>query len=98
MEEFKAEAIKQITERGHKAVDVAQQLYVSDKSLYLWPRQTSGKQSAASSDNVAGLEAEMACPKVEVRRIKEERDILKKTAAGSTGHRTTWVNLSLGVM
>jgi transposase len=35
-DEFKAEAIKQITERGHKVVDVAQRLGISDKSLYLW--------------------------------------------------------------
>ena len=32
--EFKAEAIKQITERGHSATDVAQRIGVSTKSLY----------------------------------------------------------------
>ena len=31
--EFKAEAIKQITERGHNAADDAQRLGVSTKSL-----------------------------------------------------------------
>ena len=80
-EEFKAEAIKQITERGHKVVDVAQRLGVSDKSLYLWLRQSSGKQSAASSENVAALKVEMARLKAELRRATEERDILKKAAA-----------------
>ena len=34
--EFKAEAIKQITERGHSATDVAQRIGVSTKSLYKW--------------------------------------------------------------
>ena len=34
--EFKAEAVKQVTERGHGVVDVAKRLGMSDKSLYLW--------------------------------------------------------------
>ena len=32
-DEFKAEALKQITERGHSAVEVAQRLGITDKSL-----------------------------------------------------------------
>ena len=32
--EFKVEAIKQITERGHGVVEVSKRLGVSDKSLY----------------------------------------------------------------
>ena len=34
--EFKAEAIKQITERGYGVVEVAKRLGISDKSLYAW--------------------------------------------------------------
>ena len=33
--QFKAEAVKQVTERGHGVVDVAERLGMSDKSLYL---------------------------------------------------------------
>ena len=36
--EFKAEAVKQVTERGHGVDDVAKRLGMSDKSLYLWVR------------------------------------------------------------
>jgi len=36
--EFKAEAVCQVTERGHGVVDVAKRLGMSDKSLYLWVR------------------------------------------------------------
>jgi len=43
--EFKAEAVKQVTERGHGVVDVANRLGMSDKSLYLWQ----GGQRQASS-------------------------------------------------
>ncbi len=34
--EFKAEAIKQITERVHSTVKVANRLGITDKSLYRW--------------------------------------------------------------
>jgi transposase len=34
--EFKAEAVKQVLDRGHGVVEVANRLGVSDKSLYLW--------------------------------------------------------------
>ena len=80
-EEFKAEAIKQVTERGHKVVDVAQRLGVSDKSLYLWIRQSSGKQTTSVNDSVVALKAEMVRLKAELKRTTEERDILKKAAA-----------------
>ena len=36
--EFKAEALRQVTERGHGVVEVSKLLGVSDKSLYLWMR------------------------------------------------------------
>lgn len=35
-EEFKTEAVKQITERGHKVSEVAARLGVSQHSLYQW--------------------------------------------------------------
>ncbi|MDY7219860.1 transposase, partial [Denitrificimonas sp. JX-1] len=37
--EFKAEAIKQITERGYSVKDVSERLGVSDHSLYNWLKQ-----------------------------------------------------------
>lgn len=35
-EEFKTEAVKQITERGRKVADVSARLGVSQHSLYQW--------------------------------------------------------------
>ena len=35
-EDFKVDAIKQITERGHSVADVSQRLGVSTHSLYAW--------------------------------------------------------------
>ena len=42
-EEFKAEAIKQVTERGYKVQEVSERLGISSKSLYLWLRLARGE-------------------------------------------------------
>ena len=46
--EFKAEALKQVIERGHGVVDVAKRLGMSDKSLYLWVRLAQQQKSTDS--------------------------------------------------
>ena len=38
-EEFKIEAVKQITERGHRVADVSTRLGVSQHSLYKWIKE-----------------------------------------------------------
>lgn len=78
--EFKAEAIKQITERGHGVVEVSKRLGVSDKSLYLWLKQ-SREQIAPHSQDVVVLKQELSRMKAELKRTTEERDILKKATA-----------------
>ena len=78
--EFKTEAIKQITERGHGVVEVSKRLGVSDKSLYLWLKQ-SREQHAPNSQDMAALKQELSRMKTELKRTTEERDILKKAAA-----------------
>jgi transposase len=77
--EFKAEAVKQVTERGHGVVDVAKRLGMSDKSLYLWVRQAQEEQGSTGGD-MAQLRAEVSRLKADLKRANEERDILKKAA------------------
>jgi len=74
-DEFKAEAVKQITERGYSVAEVSDRLGVSTKSLYLWLRKTKNKDRPDAS------QAEIARLKSELERVEEERDILKKAAA-----------------
>ena len=45
-EEFKIEAVKQITERGHSVADVSKRIGVSGHSLYNWIKRY-GANSAA---------------------------------------------------
>ena len=79
--EFKVEAVKQVIERGHGVVEVAQRLGVSDKSLYVWVKQARQQAHAPVTGDVATLRGEVTKLKAELRRVQEERDILKKAAA-----------------
>jgi transposase len=78
--EFKAEAIKQITERGFSVADVAQRLGVSDKSLYKWLKADELQNQPVVSADVAALKSEVARLNAALKRTTEERDILKKAA------------------
>ncbi len=75
-DEFKRDAMAQITERGYRAAEVSQRLGVSQYSLYAWKRQLA---KAVSGDT--GKDAEIPQLKRELARVTEERDILKKATA-----------------
>ena len=77
--EFKSEAVRQVTDRGHGVVDVAKRLGVSDKSLYQWVRLAREQQGLGSGET-ASLRSEVSRLKAELKRTSEERDILKKAA------------------
>lgn len=79
--EFKAEAVKQVTERGYKVAEVSKRLGVSTHSLYGWLREVGVGRTARRAENASDLEKENARLRAELRRAEEERDILKKAAA-----------------
>ena len=79
--EFKAEAVKQVTDRGHGVVEVAKRLGISDKSLYVWLKQSQQRSQGPAKDDVIALKNEISKMKAELKRTTEERDILKKAAA-----------------
>ena len=78
--EFKAEAVKQIIEKGHPAPEVSSRLGVPVGLLYTWTRKLKGSDEKPIED-IKALQAEMTKLKAELRRTTEERDILKKAAA-----------------
>ena len=79
-DEFKAEALKQITERGHSAVDVAKRLGITDKSLYRWKSKAEWQLKQPDSQDVASLKLEIAKIQKALKRATEVREILKKAA------------------
>jgi transposase len=74
-EEFRIEAVKQVTERHHSVADVAARLGVSTHSLYQWIKRYTTPEAERQAD--ASLAAEIRRLKAELRRVTDERDILK---------------------
>jgi len=74
-EEFKIEAVRQVTDRGHSVA----QLGVTTHSLYAWIRKfgPDSEQHQANADD----QVEIRRLQKELKRVTEERDILKKAAA-----------------
>ncbi len=78
-EEFRVEAVKQITERGFAVKDVSERLGVSPHSLYQWiKRYGIPTEERLVKEDQAGRIKKL---EAELRRVTEERDILKKAAA-----------------
>ncbi|ACD61227.1 ISxac3 transposase [Xanthomonas oryzae pv. oryzae PXO99A] len=78
-DEFKIEAVRQVTDRGFKEAEVAERLGVTTHSLYAWLRKF-GRPGVVQRAEV-DQSAEVRRLKAELRRVTEERDILKKAAA-----------------
>jgi transposase len=74
---FKDKAVKQVIDKGHSVVDVAKRLGIPDNVLYTWVSKFKKADQPESSD-LKAMQAEVAKLKSELRRTKEERDILKK--------------------
>lgn len=78
-EEFKTEAIRQVTERGYTVVEVAGRIGVSTNTLYKWVKASRPASKQESELDKVRLENQKL--RTENRRLQEERDILKKAAA-----------------
>ena len=78
-QEFKEEAVRQVTQRGYSVVEVSDRVGVSANSLYKWVRAS--KAADGGSDELSASKLEIQKLKAELRRVQEERDILKKAAA-----------------
>ncbi len=79
--EFKDEAVRQVTEKGHSVPEVAARLGVSIHSLYKWVKAVSPTKNEQRSDELLDAKKEILKLRAELRRTQEERDILKKAAA-----------------
>nr|GEU28231.1 hypothetical protein [Tanacetum cinerariifolium] len=73
---------KQVAQRGHPVSEVAERLGVSIHSLYAWTKRYGMPEEERKA--VDAQSEEMRRLKAELKRVTEERDILKKAAAGLT--------------
>ncbi len=77
--ELKIEAVKQVTDRGHSAPDVAKRLGAFQLTLYELIKRYGVPE--AERLETQSQSAEIRKRKAELRQVTEERDILKKAAA-----------------
>ena len=78
-EEFKIEAVgRQVVERGHSVAEVASRLGMTTHSLYAW-KMRYGPDSAEQQEKTTA-EIENKRLRKELKRVTEERDLLKKAA------------------
>lgn len=73
-EEFKVEAVKLVTEHDYKVAEAARSLGISDNLLRRWMDKYSDIEEVASNEELKRLRAEN-------KRLRMERDILKKATA-----------------
>jgi transposase len=78
-EEFKVAAVRQVTVEGHSVPDVAERLGITTDSLYKWKRRYG--ESPQQAAELAADRAENQRLRRELKRVTEERDILRKAAA-----------------
>ncbi|ENX4418414.1 TPA: IS3 family transposase, partial [Enterobacter asburiae] len=75
-EEFKIEAVKQVVDRGHSVSSVATRLDITTHSLYAWIKKY-GPESSTNKEQ-SDAQAEIRRLQKELKRVTDERDILKK--------------------
>ena len=81
-EEFKREAVKLVTEGGYTNAQAARSLGINDNLLRNWRQKYSPEENAMPTTDVKETEAqELARLREENRRLRMERDILKKATA-----------------
>jgi transposase len=81
-DEFKADAVKLLEQEGYGLTEAARRLGVDRSCLTRWRRELRGEKAAepvpASADE---KDAELRRLREEVRKLRMERDILKKATA-----------------
>lgn len=81
--EFKRAAVKLVTEQGRSVAEAARSLGVSEKQLRKWKLVLAAKGADAfpGHGNPPAAEAEIRRLQQENKRLRMERDILKKATA-----------------
>jgi transposase len=81
--QFKVDAVKLLTEQGYKVSEAARNLGIHHSSLRRWKKQfeTNGDQAFPGKGNLSPEKEELYRLRKEVKRLRMEREILKKAAA-----------------
>ncbi len=81
-QEFKDEAVKLVLEQGYRISEAARNLGIDANMLGRWKREyESGSEGDLHPGSSAAMRAELNRLRKENKRLKMEREILKKAAA-----------------
>lgn len=80
-DEFKKEAVRQVVENGYSVVETAKRLGVNPESLRTWKKRFESPEAVAKHKIEQSAQIEIKRLQKELKRVTEERDILKKAAA-----------------
>ena len=81
--EFKAEAVRLVTEQGCSVAEAARSLGVHETLLRSWKQalQAKGPDAFPGQGKLPAIEDELRRLRADNKRLQAERDILKKAAA-----------------
>jgi transposase len=81
--EFKAEAVRLVTEQGYSVAEAARSLGLHQTLLRSWKqaRQATGDQAFPGQGKLPAIEDELRRLRADNKRLLAERDILQKAAA-----------------
>lgn len=79
--EFKQEAIKLVTKQGYSQAEAANSLGVSCKNISRWVGEFGGPTTMAKKAVASAEQEELQRLRKENKRLRLEREILKKAAA-----------------
>ena len=96
-QEFRDEAVRQVVDRGYAIKDVAKNLGVSAHNRYKWLKQVRPDPGRRHQEELLEAKRENLKLRAELRRVEEERDILKKAALVATRQRNARLAISAGV-
>ncbi len=81
--QFKVDAVKLVTEQGYRVSEAARNLGIHHSSLRRWKEQleTNGNQAFPGKGHMTPEKEELYRLRKENKRLRMEREILKKAAA-----------------
>ena len=79
--EFKVSAVKLVTEQGYSVSEAAKSLGIDRASISYWVKKFSGETGNGTLATEGSLKAEVRRLREENKRLRLEREILKKATA-----------------
>ena len=80
-EEFRRDAVKQVVENGYGIMETAERLGMHHDSLRNWIKKYKSPEAEKEAKKTEDASVEIKRLQKELKRVTEERDILKKATA-----------------